>query len=172
MVMYFVIRGGFLASATGTAELNPWGFVAVAALVGLFSKQATNKLDELFSTMFKTDKERELRDKLQPRTNNTTFVPILLLALFAAGCASRASRQGETTMPSPDGCFVQVWDLVRFGGVTDYINGPRVYANLLDLPRAVSGAIESEVRRPAWRPVPRSMRMKTSVSRRFRGESS
>jgi hypothetical protein len=72
MVMYFVIRGGFLASATGTEELNPWGFVAVAALVGLFSKQATNKLDELFSTMFKTDKERELSDKLQPRTNNTT----------------------------------------------------------------------------------------------------
>jgi hypothetical protein len=65
-----------------------------------------------------------------------SFVSILLLALCAAGCASRASRQGETTMPSPDGCFVQVWDLVRFGGVTDYINGPRVYANLRDLPGA------------------------------------
>jgi hypothetical protein len=66
MVMYLVIRGGFFASTTGAAALNPWGFVAVAAMVGLFSKQATNKLDELFSTMFRTDKERELKDKLQP----------------------------------------------------------------------------------------------------------
>jgi hypothetical protein len=50
------------------------------------------------------------------------------------GCASRGSQQRETTMPSPDGCFVRVWDGARFGGVTDYINGPRVYANLRDLP--------------------------------------
>jgi hypothetical protein len=34
---------------------------------------------------------------------------------------ARASRQGETTMPGPDGCFVQVWDLGRFGGVMDYM---------------------------------------------------
>jgi hypothetical protein len=64
MVVYLVIRGGLFAAASGTAALNPWGLVAVAALVGLFSKQATNKLDELFSTMFRTDKDRELRDKL------------------------------------------------------------------------------------------------------------
>jgi hypothetical protein len=63
------------------------------------------------------------------------FIPILLLmTLFVTGCASRGPRQGETTMPSPAGCFVQVWDVARFGGVTDYINGPRVYANLRDLP--------------------------------------
>lgn len=67
MVMYLVVRGGFLASAPGATALNPWGFVAVAALVGLFSKQATNKLDELFTTMFKTDKERELKDKLDTK---------------------------------------------------------------------------------------------------------
>ena len=42
------------ASTSGATTVNPWGIVAVAALVGLFSKQATNKLDELFSTMFQT----------------------------------------------------------------------------------------------------------------------
>jgi len=39
-------------------------------------------------------------------------------------------------MPSPEGCFVQVWDLPGFKGVTDYINGPRNYSNLRDLPGA------------------------------------
>jgi hypothetical protein len=64
IVMYFVVRAGFFASTTGANALNPWGFVAVAAMVGLFTKQATNKLDELFSTMFRTEKDRELKDKL------------------------------------------------------------------------------------------------------------
>jgi hypothetical protein len=27
-----------------------------------------------------------------------------------------------------------VWDVPRFGGITDYINGPRAYVNLRDLP--------------------------------------
>jgi hypothetical protein len=37
-------------------------------------------------------------------------------------------------MPSPDGCFVEVWDRPSFTGTADYINGPRVYANLRDMP--------------------------------------
>ena len=61
MVMYFVVRGGFFSTTTGAGSVNPWGVVAVAALLGLFSKQATNKLDELFTTMFRTDKDRDLR---------------------------------------------------------------------------------------------------------------
>ena len=67
VVVYLVIRGGFFVGTSAGGMLNPFGFVAVAALVGLFSKQATNKLDELFNTMFRTDKERELKDKLDPR---------------------------------------------------------------------------------------------------------
>ena len=63
VVVYLVLRGGFLTGVS-SSNLNPYGFVAMAALVGLFSKQATNKLDELFSTMFRTDAERALKDKL------------------------------------------------------------------------------------------------------------
>lgn len=38
-------------------------------------------------------------------------------------------------MPSPDGCFIQVWDAPRFAGITDYINGPRAFNQLrVDLP--------------------------------------
>ena len=37
-------------------------------------------------------------------------------------------------MPSPDGCFIQVWDAPSHGGITDYINGPRAWTNLRDLP--------------------------------------
>jgi hypothetical protein len=38
------------------------------------------------------------------------------------------------TMPSADGCFLRVWDAPQQAGMSDFINGPRDYATLLDLP--------------------------------------
>jgi hypothetical protein len=73
-----------------------------------------------------------------------SWYPILGLLLIAA-CAGRQPRQQGMTMPSPDGCFIQVWDAPHFAGAADYINGPREYANLRDLPggRRWSGRIRS-----------------------------
>jgi hypothetical protein len=41
-------------------------------------------------------------------------------------------------MPSPDGCYVQVWYERQFGGRSDFINGPQRYEHLRDLPGRVS----------------------------------
>jgi hypothetical protein len=70
--------------------------------------------------------------------------PVLALLVLAA-CAGRTPRQQGMAMPSPDGCFVEVWDAPRLEGAVDYINGPRQYATLRDLPagRAWSGRIRS-----------------------------
>jgi hypothetical protein len=38
------------------------------------------------------------------------------------------------TLPSPDGCFVQVWEQPFFAGPSDYVNGPRRYPTLRDMP--------------------------------------
>jgi hypothetical protein len=38
------------------------------------------------------------------------------------------------TLPSPEGCFVQVWEQPSFGGASDYVNGPRRYPSLRDMP--------------------------------------
>ena len=65
LIFYLVIRGGFLTSASKGSDINVYGLVAISGMVGMFSKQATNKLDELFSTMFKSDKDdKALKDKL------------------------------------------------------------------------------------------------------------
>jgi hypothetical protein len=39
-----------------------------------------------------------------------------------------------TTLPNPEGCFVQVWQQANFVGPSDYINGPRRYPSLRDMP--------------------------------------
>jgi IPT/TIG domain len=51
-VFYLVVRGGFLT--TGTGGINPFGIAALAGLVGMFSKQAADKLNEVFNTLFRT----------------------------------------------------------------------------------------------------------------------
>ena len=65
LIFYLVVRGGFLSASTTGASVNIYGLVAISGLVGMFAKQATNKLDELFSTLFKTDKGEGLMDKLK-----------------------------------------------------------------------------------------------------------
>jgi uncharacterized membrane protein YeaQ/YmgE (transglycosylase-associated protein family) len=64
LVFYFVIRGGFLTTNVGATDINPYGIAALAGMVGMFSKQATDKLSEVFSTLFKSgsgegDEKRE-----------------------------------------------------------------------------------------------------------------
>jgi hypothetical protein len=54
VLFYFAVRGGFFGGDTNPSEVNPYGIAALAGLVGLFSKQATDKLRELFDTLFKT----------------------------------------------------------------------------------------------------------------------
>ena len=56
LVFYFVIRGGFLTTSGGARDINPYGIAALAGLVGMFSKQATDKLSEVFSTLFRAAK--------------------------------------------------------------------------------------------------------------------
>jgi hypothetical protein len=62
LLFYLVLRGGLIvpslpngSTATDTAHLlNPYGIAAIAALSGMFSKQATDKLREIFDTLFRT----------------------------------------------------------------------------------------------------------------------
>lgn len=64
LVFYFVIKGGlFVLTAgnteSGAGELNLWTLSANGALVGLFSKNAIEKLRELFNTLFRTQEDTQ-----------------------------------------------------------------------------------------------------------------
>ncbi len=53
LLFYFAIRGGLFGADTPDSVINPYGIAALAGLVGLFSKQATDKLREVFDTLFR-----------------------------------------------------------------------------------------------------------------------
>jgi hypothetical protein len=62
LLFYLVLRGGLIvpslpsgsAARDTTLLLNPYGIAAISALAGMFSKQATDKLREIFDTLFRT----------------------------------------------------------------------------------------------------------------------
>jgi len=54
LLFYFALRGGFLVADGSSSALNPYGIAALAGMTGLFSKQATDKLNEVFVTAFRT----------------------------------------------------------------------------------------------------------------------
>ena len=64
MLFYFVLRGGLLSAGTSAGDISLFGIAAVSGLVGLFSRQAGDKLEELFNTLFRTDRPREEGDRL------------------------------------------------------------------------------------------------------------
>jgi hypothetical protein len=54
LIFYFLLRGGLFSVGAEAADVNPFGIGAIAALAGMFSKQATDKLQETFDTLFRT----------------------------------------------------------------------------------------------------------------------
>ena len=59
------------------------------------------------------------------------------MALLTA-CTSRSSvsvtSSGSRAGPDPSGCYALVFDQPQFAGDREYINGPRKYTTLTDLP--------------------------------------
>ena len=72
LLFYLVLRGGLIAPTLpegGPNEhaatiLNPYGLAAVAAMAGMFSKQATDKLAEVFDVLFHTTEPVSRADPL------------------------------------------------------------------------------------------------------------
>jgi hypothetical protein len=55
VIFYFTLRGGFLATSSSGSDINAYGVAAMAGLVGLFSKQAGDKLRQVFDALFQVD---------------------------------------------------------------------------------------------------------------------
>jgi len=56
LIFYFVIRGGLLSAGTDASNVSIFGIAAISGMVGMFSKNATDKLKEVFDNLFKTEK--------------------------------------------------------------------------------------------------------------------
>jgi hypothetical protein len=73
VIFYAVLRGGFMAGTPADAKsVSQFGVIAIGALVGMFADKASDKLAEIFDTLFKGADNRSgklaapIIDKLDP----------------------------------------------------------------------------------------------------------
>ncbi len=59
VITYFVFRGVLFSADTDLSNINLYGMLAIAGLVGMFSKQAIEKLRQVFDDLFMKVKDIE-----------------------------------------------------------------------------------------------------------------
>ena len=73
LIFYSVLRGGFLAGSPADAKVvSPFGVLAMGALVGMFTEKASDKLAEIFGTLFQSktgDTRKDPLKKVAIKTN-------------------------------------------------------------------------------------------------------
>jgi hypothetical protein len=92
-IFYFAIRAGFFGTDTPTEFINPYGIAAISGLVGLFSKQATDKLREVFETLFRTQPGYGDETREDSLTN-----PVPVVATVDPGALDVGSTSLEITL--------------------------------------------------------------------------
>lgn len=83
LVFYMLIRGGLIIPNGSTEpQINPYGIAGLAALVGMFAKQATDKLADIFDNLFRSDKNKARSEPLmsKPIAGGQPGSPILSAA--------------------------------------------------------------------------------------------
>jgi len=68
LIFYFVVRGGFFTMAANTDAISPFGIAGLSGLVGMFSKQAIDKLREVFENLLRTEDDKR-KNKLKPNSH-------------------------------------------------------------------------------------------------------
>ncbi len=143
LVFYFVIRGGFLTTSGGAKDINPYGIAALAGLVGMFSKQATDKLSEVFGTLFRSapgEGDEKRGDPLAPRAGSA--IQLDPASVAAGGAAFKLTVSGTGFL---DGAAINLNDAPL---QTTFESGTRLSAQIAQEAIANPGTLKITVVNP------------------------
>jgi hypothetical protein len=121
LIFYAVLRGGFLAGTPADEKVvNPFGVLAVSALVGMFTDKAGLKLKAVFDTLFKADDERA--DKLNAE-DGRAGKPVAPAITGPAALPEATNNNAYTeTIKAQDGKQPYKWSLSANGAAWLSIN--------------------------------------------------
>jgi len=101
LIFYLVIRGGFFPQAQ-ISETNPFGFAALAVLVGMFTEEAAVKLKSVAATLLTTAEKGKDQapaaptvTKVDPSTGSTLGGTSVTITGTAFDAAARVSFGGK-----------------------------------------------------------------------------
>lgn len=103
LLSYFALRAGFLTASVSSSDINIYGVLCIAGLVGLFTDDATLKLKEVFEVIFKPDDKRsgklDNNQSSKPAsTGGTPTGPLLLTILKMDPLTLKPGVESEVTI--------------------------------------------------------------------------
>ncbi|WP_426190579.1 hypothetical protein [Massilia sp. DWR3-1-1] len=127
-IVYLALNGGLLLNGGQSKEVNVniYGVVALAGLVGMFTKQATDKLSEVFTTMFKTTTEGDAKRSDALDNKVPVLTSVIPPSVDAGAGSATVTLIGSGFVP---GSVVRVNNKSRATVVTD---ATRLTATLLE----------------------------------------
>lgn len=82
LIFSLLIQGGVFVNPAGSSKSQPATLIGLAALIGMFSRQANEKLKEIFDIVFRSKEsksneniQREIEDRDKAVTNNNHTTP-------------------------------------------------------------------------------------------------
>jgi len=87
LIFYCLIRGGLFSGGSLSSDISPYGVAGLSGLVGMFSKQASDKLREIFDNLFRTTEgagDAERHDKLDAKPARLSAIEPGSVAVGAA----------------------------------------------------------------------------------------
>jgi len=140
VVLYLTLRGGLVTANASSGTVSPFGMAAVAALAGMFSKQATDKLNEVFTTLFKTTNgDTARKDKLGSALKVVSITPTQV----PAGAATKLTITGSGFEGA---------SIVRVSGQakpTTFVNDSNLTVDLVATDLAAPGTLPISVHNPS-----------------------
>jgi hypothetical protein len=102
LLFYLVLRGGLIMPSSNggtldTTNINVYGIAAISAMAGMFSKQATDKLREVFETLFRP---REPVDRADPLVQGMPVISSTTPATLKVGVPSALTVTGRGFQPA------------------------------------------------------------------------
>lgn len=141
LLLYFAVRGGFFSGNAQSTSVNPYGIAALAGLGGLFSKQATDKLREVFETMFRVSKTGGDAQRKDDLANPAPVLSRIEPSEVTAGAT-------QVTLHVHGDHFIKGTSVVKIGGVTQtpaFISAQQVDLAVPDDILAQEGSLEITV---------------------------
>ena len=143
VLFYFVVRAGFIKNFDAAGDR--YVIIALSGLVGLFSKNALQKLSDVFETLFLSSKDEQLKDKLDE--NN----PVPSIATIIPANVNPADPEKVITVTGKG--FVKT-SIVRCNGndiTTTFVNNTNITASLNGVQMQGLNVLEITVFNPAPR---------------------
>ena len=95
LLVYFVLRGGLLTPAASINVLSPYGVAAFSGLIGMFVRQATDKLRDIAEAMFTSRVNQERTEGVHTAAASPTTLAT------TAGPGTGGASGGTTEVKGP-----------------------------------------------------------------------